>query len=290
MTNQRLRDYEIVMVLSPEVTEDEASATVGTVSAFIGERGGTINHQENWGVRRLAFPIQSFGEGNYFLARFTLDAESIVELDRSLNASQSVLRHLVVRMDKTALAAVEKQLVEDARRAAEAQARVERDAREAEARAEREAEEMAGAQAQEERAEPQEAAAEQDQEQPEAQVAEASEPDTDEPEAEAEPETKATEEIEAQVAEASEPDTEEVEAKATEEAEAAEAKAKEKAEAAEAKAKEKAEAAEAKAKEKAEAAEAKAKEKAEAKAETDADGDAVAEEAETVAPTEESSE
>ena len=191
LANQRLRDYEIVMVLSPEVTEDEASATVETVSAFIGERGGTVNHQENWGVRRLAYPIQKFGEGNYFLSRFTLDAENIVELDRSLNASQSVLRHLVIKMDKTALAAVEKKLADDARRAAEAQARAERDAREAEERAEREAEEKAGAQAEEEPAEPQEAVAELDREQPEAQVAEVSEPDTEEAEAEAEAKTKA---------------------------------------------------------------------------------------------------
>ncbi|MCL0029179.1 30S ribosomal protein S6, partial [Dehalococcoidia bacterium] len=109
MANKDLRDYEIVLVISPEATEDEAGATVETITTFIGDRGGVVNHQENWGVRRLAFPIRRFSEGNYFLARFTLDGENVIELGRSLNASQSVLRHMVVRMDKAALAAVEKQ-------------------------------------------------------------------------------------------------------------------------------------------------------------------------------------
>ncbi|HAL47988.1 MAG TPA: 30S ribosomal protein S6, partial [Dehalococcoidia bacterium] len=148
MTFQRIRDYEVVMVLSPEATEAEASATVDRFSTFVADQGGSITHQENWGVRRLAYPIQRFDEGNYFLARFTMGPESVVELDRTLNASQDVLRHLVMKMDKKALAALEEQAEKEARRQAEAQARAERDAAERaemEARTEREAEERAEA-------------------------------------------------------------------------------------------------------------------------------------------------
>ena len=206
LTFQRIRDYEVVMVLSPEATEAEASATVDRFSTFIADQGGTISHQENWGVRRLAYPIQRFEEGNYFLARFTLGPESVIELDRTLNASQDVLRHLVMKMDKKALAALEEQAEKEARRQAEVEARAERDAAERaemQARAEREAEERAEAEAAgtdeatldaavedaEPAAEAEEApVAEEETAEPEAEVEEApvAEEETDEPEAEAE--------------------------------------------------------------------------------------------------------
>ena len=46
------------MVLSPEATEDEAKSTVERITEVITQKGGEITHQENWGVRRLAYPIQ----------------------------------------------------------------------------------------------------------------------------------------------------------------------------------------------------------------------------------------
>ena len=97
-----MRDYEIVMVLSPEATDEEASATVERVSNFVAERGGSVSEQENWGVRRLAYPIRRFQEGNYVLARFTLGPSDVLELDRSLNAADDILRHLVTKVAKSA--------------------------------------------------------------------------------------------------------------------------------------------------------------------------------------------
>ena len=120
------------MVLSPESTEDEAKSTVNRITEIITQQGGEITHEENWGVRRLAYPIKRFVEGNYFLARFRLESEGVLEVDQTLNAAQDVLRHLVMRMDKDALAALEAKTALEARRKAEAEARAERDAREAE--------------------------------------------------------------------------------------------------------------------------------------------------------------
>ena len=101
MVAQRLRDYELVMVLSPEADEDEVAATVDRVSKLISERGGTVSDLETWGVRRLAYPIRRFQEGHYLLTRFALDASDVLELDRSLNGSEDVLRYLVTRVDKS---------------------------------------------------------------------------------------------------------------------------------------------------------------------------------------------
>lgn len=98
MVAQRLRDYEIVFILTPEANEGEVNAAVERVSAFITDRGGTVSEHEVWGLRRLAYPINKFMEGIYVLAKFTLDANDVLALDRSLNTSEDVIRHLVTRL------------------------------------------------------------------------------------------------------------------------------------------------------------------------------------------------
>ena len=85
------------MVLNPQATDDEAEAIMKRVTSFITEHGGEVTEQENWGLRRLAYPIQQFQEGNYVLNRFTSDPQSVLELNRTLNASEDVLRHLVTK-------------------------------------------------------------------------------------------------------------------------------------------------------------------------------------------------
>ena len=148
MTSQRTRDYELVMILSPEATESEAAATARRISALITDGGGSVSHQEHWGVRRLAYPIQRFVEGNYFITRCAMDAGAANDLDKTLNAAQDVLRHLIFKLEKSEIAAIEAQTArerqakerEEARQAAERQARERDDARrDADARASEEA-------------------------------------------------------------------------------------------------------------------------------------------------------
>ena len=98
MVSERTRDYEMVVILSPEANDDEVTASVERLDALITERGGTVADHENWGLRRLAYPINKFQEGNYLLTRFSVDAGAVIELDRSLEASQDILRHLVTRV------------------------------------------------------------------------------------------------------------------------------------------------------------------------------------------------
>ncbi len=129
-----MRDYELVMILSPEATEAEASETVDRITSLISDGGGSISERDNWGIRRLAYPIQRFIEGNYFIARCKMDAQAAVELDTTLNTSQDVLRHLLFRLDQADIAAMEKQAAREraAQLEAERRAAAEREARERE--------------------------------------------------------------------------------------------------------------------------------------------------------------
>ena len=95
---EQLRDYELVLVISPEVAEEEFEATIDNVSRFITGKGGTISDIERWGKRRLAYPIIHFVEGSYVLARFKLRPAFGKELEANLRISEEVLRHLLIRV------------------------------------------------------------------------------------------------------------------------------------------------------------------------------------------------
>ncbi len=94
-----LRDYELVVIISPEAGDDAIEAAMESVSKFVTGSGGTVPDVERWGKRKLAYPIKSFLEGNYVLARFKLNTALSNQLEASLHISEDVLRHLLIRLD-----------------------------------------------------------------------------------------------------------------------------------------------------------------------------------------------
>ncbi len=96
--SKQLRDYELVLVINPEVAEEEFEATIDNVSQFITERDGVVSNVEQWWKRRLAYPIKHFEEGNYVLTRFKLKPTLTKEFETILNISEEVLRYLLIKL------------------------------------------------------------------------------------------------------------------------------------------------------------------------------------------------
>jgi len=96
--DKQSRDYELVMIINPEVEEEKFDATINSVSQFITDNGGTISDVERWGKRKLAYPVEHFMEGNYVLTHFSLQPALSKELEASLHISEEVLRHLLVNL------------------------------------------------------------------------------------------------------------------------------------------------------------------------------------------------
>ena len=69
------------------------------VDGLISGGGGAIVDHETWGLKRLAYEINDFNEGNYVLTRFSLDASGVAELNRALTASEDIVRFLVTRQE-----------------------------------------------------------------------------------------------------------------------------------------------------------------------------------------------
>jgi small subunit ribosomal protein S6 len=91
--------YEIIMVFSVQQGEDTAKALVEKFKALIADNS-TIDSEEDWGKRRLAYPIQDELDGYYYLIHFTAAPDFPAELDRVLKITDGVLRSLIVRMDE----------------------------------------------------------------------------------------------------------------------------------------------------------------------------------------------
>ena len=96
--DKQLRDYELVVIISPEVDE-AVDSVIDNVSRFITENGGIVANIDRWGKRRLAYPIKHFMEGNYVLTRFKLGPKLSRELEASLQISEEVLRHLLIKIE-----------------------------------------------------------------------------------------------------------------------------------------------------------------------------------------------
>ena len=95
---EQLRDYELVLIISPEVVDEKFDATVDNVSQFITGKGGTISDIEQWGKRRLAYPIEHYLEGSYVLFRFKSKPALGKELEANLQISEEVIRHLLLKL------------------------------------------------------------------------------------------------------------------------------------------------------------------------------------------------
>ncbi len=97
-----MRDYELVMIVSPEVADEAVSATVDRVQQLILEQGGQVKEVNPWGRRRLAYPIRSYQEGNYVVAQISLEPQAVSALENGLKLSEDVIRHLVVKLEDLA--------------------------------------------------------------------------------------------------------------------------------------------------------------------------------------------
>ncbi len=97
-----MRRYELMLVLRPDTADDRVQQILDRTTRGIAESEGQIVKVSPWGRRRLAYPISGHREGSYFIVVFDAPSESIDELERGLNITEEVMRHLVTRIERPA--------------------------------------------------------------------------------------------------------------------------------------------------------------------------------------------
>jgi small subunit ribosomal protein S6 len=94
------RQYELVYILPPETTEQQAGELHEQIAAIVARLHGQFEKTENWGRRKLAYEIGRFKEGVYVLEVINGTGELMKEIDRRLKVMDQVIRHMVVRVDE----------------------------------------------------------------------------------------------------------------------------------------------------------------------------------------------
>ena len=91
-----MNKYETIMIINANLDEAATKATIDKFITLIGENG-TVESTEEWGKKKLAYPIQKQNEGYYTLVNFTSNPEFIDELDRVYNITDEVIKHIVIK-------------------------------------------------------------------------------------------------------------------------------------------------------------------------------------------------
>ena len=114
--------YETVFIVTPVLSEDQMKETVEKYTNFLTEHGAEIVYTNNWGMRKLAYPIRKKTTGFYYLIEFNAEGSLIADLEVAYKRDERLLRFLTVSLDKHAVAYNEKKRAKKAEAAAEAPA------------------------------------------------------------------------------------------------------------------------------------------------------------------------
>ncbi|CDZ75420.1 Ribosomal protein S6 [Peptoniphilus sp. ING2-D1G] len=94
-----MNKYEVIIMFYPNVDEEKRTANFERLKKIL-EDGGKVTKVDEWGMKKLAYEIEYFKEAFYYLVEFEADKETVEEFDRVSKILDSVMRHMVVRLDK----------------------------------------------------------------------------------------------------------------------------------------------------------------------------------------------
>ena len=95
-----MNKYEMTVVVSAKVEDEERAATVDKCKAYVERFGGTVTNVDDWGKRRLAYEVQHMKEAFYYFIQFDADAKAPAEIESRVRIMDNVVRFLIVRNDE----------------------------------------------------------------------------------------------------------------------------------------------------------------------------------------------
>lgn len=95
-----MNKYELAVVVSAKIEDDERTAVVDKCKALIERFGGTITNVDDWGKKRLAYEIEKMREAFYYFIQFEADSTAPAEIESRIRIMDNVIRYLCVRQDE----------------------------------------------------------------------------------------------------------------------------------------------------------------------------------------------
>ncbi len=103
-----MNQYETVFILTPVLSEEQMKEAVNKYRGFLKDKGAEMVHEENWGMRKFAYPIQKKSTGFYHLFEYKAEGKVIDTLEVEIRRDERIMRFLTVKLDKHAIAYNEK--------------------------------------------------------------------------------------------------------------------------------------------------------------------------------------
>ena len=103
-----MNHYETVFILNPVLSETQIKETVKKYEDFLVSKGAKMIAKEDWGLKKLAYPIQHKKSGFYHLFEYTVEGAAITPLEVEFRRDERIMRYLTVSLDKHAIAWAEK--------------------------------------------------------------------------------------------------------------------------------------------------------------------------------------
>lgn len=91
-----MREYEIVYVVRPDLSDEDRAAKIERIHSLITDNGGQLGKVEDWGKRVLAYEIKHCADGYYGLAEFQLAPKSVKTVEERLNIDEEILRYQII--------------------------------------------------------------------------------------------------------------------------------------------------------------------------------------------------
>ena len=105
-----MNHYETVFILNPVLSEDQIKETVKKFEENLSGKGAKFVNKEDWGLKKLAYPIQNKKSGFYHLFEYQVEGSAIDGLEVEFRRDERVMRYLTVKLDKHAVAWAEKRI------------------------------------------------------------------------------------------------------------------------------------------------------------------------------------
>jgi len=103
-----MNHYETVFILNPVLSDTQIKETVEKYEDFLVSKGAKMISKEDWGLKKLAYPIQNKKSGFYHLFEYTVDGEAIAPLEVEFRRDERFMRYLTVKLDKHAISWAER--------------------------------------------------------------------------------------------------------------------------------------------------------------------------------------
>ena len=103
-----MNHYETVFILNPVLSEEQIKETVKKYEDFLVSNGAKMVSKEDWGLKKLAYPIQNKKSGFYHLFEYTVTGEALISLETEFRRDERVMRFLTVALDKHAISWAER--------------------------------------------------------------------------------------------------------------------------------------------------------------------------------------